>query len=114
MNEDDDLPVSDTAYREYQFDLNGEHGSIALTLGDQRSDDPIATFARDQVQAVRFGMINVLGISDGPSRPIFWAETATQLTMMPADDDPNPSPHLQQIITEHLQQFLGEIDRVLH
>lgn len=105
----DDLPTGSIAYGQYEFRLNGERGSIALTLGDPALDDPITMFARERVRAIRFGMINILGITDGPLHPILWAQTATRLAIVPSAGDRDPGPELQAIITEHLGIFFDEI-----
>jgi hypothetical protein len=109
VNNDDALPVGSLAYRKYEFTLNGEDGSIALTLGDPNSADPIAVFAIQAAVAINFGMINVLGYSDGPSRTLVWALTSTELMMIPSDEDDDVSPGLHDVISKCLAMFFDEV-----
>ena len=61
MSEKADLPEGVVAYREYGVSLDGESGSVAITLGQPGADTMPDKFAR-HVGACAYGLVSIVGL----------------------------------------------------
>jgi hypothetical protein len=105
---DNDLPEGTLEYREYEVSLNGESGSIALTLGKPDADTMLGQFAR-YVRAHAYGMVSILGLSGVPGRPAVWILSGTKVGVTMGDGEQAMSDDLRALVAQNLALFFTEI-----
>ena len=104
---EDELRPGTRAYREYDFALEGESGSIAITLGRLDADTVYGRFAR-YAGARAYGLVSILGQSSASLSPLIWVQIGSKLGVT-SEGDGVMSPALKSIVALYLARFFNEI-----
>jgi hypothetical protein len=100
------------AMREYRTLLaDGTVADIALTLSDLNDETISDRFARAQ-NAVAYGVVSILGVEGAPQYPAIWLQLADQIAITVADEDPDLTPELKEVVARYLAVFFADIAEV--
>jgi hypothetical protein len=97
------------AYREYEVELSDQSKvSLAFIMGRLEDDTRAARFARRQ-NALAFGLLSIVGVSDAPGRPLLWMVDAEGLALAKEEHDIQISGELQKLTELYLRLFLIQV-----
>jgi hypothetical protein len=108
MNEIADLPEGVVAYREYRVSLNGESGSVAITLGQPDADTMPRKFAR-HVGACAYGLVSIVGLEAAPRLPTVWVLTDTKIGLVVQGEDRELSEKFKSLMARYIGVFFADI-----
>ena len=113
MSEKADLPSGAVAYREYRVSLDGQSGSLAITLGQPDADTMPGQFAR-HMRAHAYGLVSIVGLEAAPRLPIVWLLSDTKLGLTVMGDDGELCYKLKRLVTRYIGLFFADIEPELN
>ena len=109
MREIVDLPEGVVAYREYRVSLDGQSGSVAITLGEPDADTMPGKFAR-HVGACAYGLVSIVGLEAAPRLPAVWVLSDAKVGLVVQGEDQGLSDILKSLIARHIGVFFADIE----
>jgi hypothetical protein len=109
MSEIGDLPEGVVAYREYRVSLDGESGSVAITLGKPDADTMPGKFAR-HVGACAYGLVSIVGLEGAPRLPAVWVLSDTKVGLVVQGEDHALGDKLKSLIARYIGVFFADIE----
>ena len=100
------------ASREYDVQLpSGETGTIRFTLSDLQYSTGLVAYAL-QRGATACGLITMVGIPGGTSRPLVWIKSNRGLEIVPTGTVPEFSAQLRSTLSYCLLAFFTDVEAV--